>query len=98
MSLSYPVSRRHHLEVMAGAAVFAALGGAGAFSVPAAAATADPRWISGVDLGMLLEVEEKGGRFSTSASSSRDAVKILADAGANLTRLRLWVDPYTAQG
>lgn len=52
----------------------------------------------GVDLGMLEEVEEKGGTFSDLAGHGVDAVDALASAGANLARLRLWVDPYTADG
>ncbi|HWV47969.1 MAG TPA: glycosyl hydrolase 53 family protein [Microbacterium sp.] len=51
----------------------------------------------GGDLGMLQEVETLGGQFSQNGVVG-DPVEILADAGMNVARLRLWVDPYTAAG
>ncbi len=93
------ITRRSYLGVVAATA--AALAAATSTAPAAAAATATgeaPTWISGVDLGMLLEIEEKGGIFSSDSTASSDAVTILARAGANLTRLRLWVDPYTVDG
>lgn len=96
MESSHILSRRSCLGILSGAA--AVIAGIDLASPAVATGRGAPRWISGVDLGMLMEVEDKGGRFSTSASSSTDAARILADAGANLVRLRLWVDPYTTSG
>lgn len=62
-----------------------------------ASADTNPDWVWGVDLGMLAEVESKGGQFYQDGVEG-DAVEILADAGSNLVRLRLWVDPYTIDG
>lgn len=55
------------------------------------------RWIKGMDVSSLLEVEECGGAFFDQGKPG-DALKILKDYGMNLVRLRLWNDPYTADG
>lgn len=67
------------------------------FPAPIAAADTSSGWIWGADLGMLAEVESKGGEFFQDDVQA-DPVEILADAGTNLVRLRLWVDPYTTAG
>lgn len=54
-------------------------------------------WIKGMDVSSLLEVEECGGRF-TDGGVPGDALEILKRYGTNLVRLRLWNDPYTAEG
>lgn len=48
--------------------------------------------IRGVDLSTLRALETAGKSFSD-AQGTRPAEQILADHGANLVRLRLWVDP-----
>jgi arabinogalactan endo-1,4-beta-galactosidase len=48
--------------------------------------------IRGVDLSTLRALEAAGRSFSD-AQGTRPAEQILADHGANLVRLRLWVDP-----
>lgn len=53
--------------------------------------------IRGVDLSMLERVEETGSTFSEGGQSA-DAMRILQRNGANLVRLRLWVDPQDAAG
>lgn len=76
------------------AAVFVAAG------LPAATATAafDPDdFVMGGDLGMIHEIESLGGQFSRGGVVG-DPIDIMGDAGMNLARLRLWVDPYTATG
>ena len=55
------------------------------------------QWIKGMDLSSLLEVEECGGAFSDGGRPG-DAMRILKDHGMNLVRLRLWNDPYAADG
>lgn len=54
-------------------------------------------WIKGMDVSSLLEVEECGGCF-TDGGVPGDALEILKRYGTNLVRLRLWNDPYTAEG
>jgi arabinogalactan endo-1,4-beta-galactosidase len=50
------------------------------------------RLIRGADLSTLRALEAAGKSFSD-AEGTRPAEQILADHGANLVRLRLWVDP-----
>ena len=57
---------------------------------------ASPR-IKGADISSLLEVEEAGGMFSDE-KGVRSAPLILQRHGCNLIRLRLWNDPYDAEG
>ncbi len=71
-----------------------------AAGLPATTATAafDPDdFVMGGDLGMIHEVESLGGQFSRGGVVD-DPIDIMGDAGMNLARLRLWVDPYTVTG
>ena len=71
-----------------------------AAGLPATTATAafDPDdFVMGGDLGMIHEVESLGGQFSRGGVVG-DPIDIMGDAGMNLARLRLWVDPYTVTG
>ena len=61
------------------------------------AATNDSDFIMGGDVSMLHEVEELGGVFYENGVE-KDALEILSSNGMNYVRLRLWVDPYDAQG
>jgi arabinogalactan endo-1,4-beta-galactosidase len=61
-----------------------------------AAADADD-FVMGGDLGMIHEVEALGGSYSRGGVTG-DPIEIMGDAGMNLARLRLWVDPYTVAG
>ena len=54
-------------------------------------------FVKGMDLSSLLEVEERGGRFSD-ANGPGDAMEILRRHGMDLVRLRLWNDPYSETG
>lgn len=54
-------------------------------------------WIKGMDVSSLLEVEECGGSFMDQGKTG-DALQILKAYGMNLVRLRLWNDPYAADG
>lgn len=58
--------------------------------------TSSPR-IKGADLSSLLEVEAHGGIFSDEQGTA-SAPLILRNHGMNLVRLRLWNDPYDADG
>lgn len=53
--------------------------------------------IKGMDLSSLAEVERCGGRFYDRGSRG-DAMEILKRYGMNLVRLRLWNDPFDADG
>lgn len=54
-------------------------------------------FIRGVDVSMLSMVEDLGGKFYYNGVQG-DALRILRDHGANYVRLKLWVNPYDAQG
>ena len=54
-------------------------------------------FIKGFDVSTLLEVERCGGKFYD-GSASEDCLAILRRYGGNYLRLRLWNDPYDAQG
>lgn len=71
-----------------------------AATLPATTATAAAEaddFVMGGDLGMIHEVESLGGSFSRDGVTG-DPIRIMGDAGMNLARLRLWVDPYTVAG
>ncbi|WP_432889460.1 glycoside hydrolase family 53 protein [Kribbella sp. CA-245084] len=72
-----------------GGAAAIALGGAGA--LPASAAR--DRTIRGGDLSGLAKNEAFGARYADAHGRPGDAVKILARAGMNLGRLKVWVNP-----
>lgn len=55
------------------------------------------KWIKGMDLSVLAEVEACGGRFFDHGVQG-DGMKILAGYGMNMVRLRLWNDPYDEEG
>ncbi len=54
-------------------------------------------FINGFDLSTLDEVERCRGKFYRDGKA-QDAMDILRDCGGNFVRLRLWNDPYDAQG
>lgn len=54
-------------------------------------------FIKGHDVSSLQEVERCGGKFY-SRGKQQDALRILQAYGANWVRLRLWNDPYAANG
>jgi arabinogalactan endo-1,4-beta-galactosidase len=54
-------------------------------------------FIMGGDVGMLKEVEQRGGKFYE-GGVQKDALEILSSHGMNYVRLRLWVDPYDSLG
>lgn len=55
------------------------------------------KFIKGMDLSTLLEVEKCGGKFYDKGKEG-DALEILKSYGANAVRLRLWHDPYAQDG
>lgn len=55
------------------------------------------KFIKGMDLSTLLEVEKCGGKFYDNGVEG-DALEILKAYGANAVRLRLWHNPYAEDG
>lgn len=82
---------------MLAATVTAVLVAAGLPATTATAAFDPDDFVMGGDLGMIHEVESLGGQFSRGGVVD-DPIDIMGDAGMNLARLRLWVDPYTVTG
>ena len=57
------------------------------------AAVGQPTWIAGVDVSALPDLEAHGAVYRDADGTPGDAVAILKRHGANLVRLRLFVDP-----
>ena len=86
MGASY---RRYWLRVMASLAGFAAL-----CLCSRLVAVTNPSFYDGVDISYLSEAEVQGTQyFSAKGKPAQDAVKLLAAAGANIARLRIWNNP-----
>jgi len=54
----------------------------------------DGDFIKGVDISSIISVENSGFVFKDANGNSKDLFKILADAGINCVRVRIWNDPY----
>ena len=54
--------------------------------------------IRGVDISSYLALIKNGVQFYDFNGQPADLIQVLADAGVNYVRLRMWVDPYNAQG
>lgn len=50
--------------------------------------------IKGVDVSSLISVENSGVKFYNDEGEETDVLEILADAGVNYVRMRIWNDPY----
>jgi arabinogalactan endo-1,4-beta-galactosidase len=57
-----------------------------------------PRFMKGVDISMLAQIEASGGRFYQEDGTARDALEILRDHGVNWVRLRIWNNPVFPPG
>ena len=55
-------------------------------------------FICGADISTLPDTEADGGRFFDAAGKARPLLEILRENGVNGVRLRVWLDPYTADG
>lgn len=55
-------------------------------------------WINGVDVSTVLSLEASGVVFRDEAGQPADLFEVLADHGVNWTRIRVWNDPFTADG
>ena len=48
----------------------------------------------GIDMSMVYQVVQNGGKYYNSEGKRQNVFQILADNGVNYVRLRLWNDPY----
>lgn len=55
-------------------------------------------FIRGMDISSLLAEEESGVRYYDADGNEEDLLKILADAGVNYVRVRVWNDPFDEDG
>lgn len=52
----------------------------------------------GMDISSVISLEQSGVKFYNYDGEEEDLLKILADNGVNLIRVRIWNDPYDANG
>ncbi len=55
-------------------------------------------FIRGIDISSLLSLEEAGVKYYDFAGNEEDLLRILADAGVNYVRVRVWNDPHDENG
>lgn len=55
-------------------------------------------FVKGADLSALAEMEKAGFKYFDENGVQKDAMTILKEEGFNAVRLRLWVNPYSADG
>lgn len=55
-------------------------------------------FIKGVDVSSLLANEKSGAKYYDTEGKEADIFDVMADAGVNYVRLRVWNDPYDADG
>lgn len=58
----------------------------------------DENFIKGVDISSIIALEDSGVTFYNEAGEVQDIFTTLADAGVNYVRVRVWNDPYDAEG
>ncbi len=58
----------------------------------------NPDFIRGMDISSVISLENAGVRFKNEAGQTEDIFKILADNGVNYIRVRIWNNPYDANG
>ena len=55
-------------------------------------------FLMGMDVSSVLSLEASGVTFRDQQGATRDLFSILAENGVNLIRVRVWNDPYDAEG
>ncbi|RMI06697.1 glycosyl hydrolase 53 family protein [Cellulomonas triticagri] len=53
-------------------------------------------WINGADFSSVLSLEESGVVFRDASGQPADVFEVLADAGVNYARIRVWNEPYSS--
>jgi len=81
----------------AAASFSASASDAASIYVPKISGLSDSFWM-GADVSSLLSLEKSGTVFYGFDGKEQDAIRTLADAGINCIRLRIWNDPYDANG
>ena len=92
------------LSTLAAAPALGLLGSPAALAAPRPSPRQDPEpaprsaprrgeWISGGDVSTLAKTEDLGGVFRHADGTEGDALTVLAGAGMNYARLKVWVDP-----
>ena len=56
------------------------------------------KFIKGMDVSTLLELESLGVKFQDEDGDQRDVLSVLQEYGTNAIRIRLWNHPYSQQG
>ncbi|MCI9137096.1 MAG: glycosyl hydrolase [Lachnospiraceae bacterium] len=56
------------------------------------------KFIKGMDVSSLLELERLGAKFYDKDGDERNLLSVLQEYGANAIRLRLWNHPYSSEG
>lgn len=57
-----------------------------------------PSFLMGADISSLIALENSGVVYKDLSGEPQDLVKLLHDAGLNAIRVRVWNDPYDADG
>ncbi|WP_299093566.1 glycosyl hydrolase 53 family protein [uncultured Metabacillus sp.] len=55
-------------------------------------------FIKGVDVSSILALEDSGVKFYNESGKKQDIFQTLSEAGVNYVRVRVWNDPYDAEG
>lgn len=55
-------------------------------------------FIKGVDVSSILSLEDSGVKYYNEAGNEQDIFTTLKDSGVNYVRVRIWNDPYDANG
>ncbi|WP_112182104.1 glycosyl hydrolase 53 family protein [Paraliobacillus zengyii] len=55
-------------------------------------------FIKGVDVSSILSLENSGVKYYNEAGNEQDIFRTLKDSGVNYVRVRIWNDPYDADG
>lgn len=55
-------------------------------------------FIMGADVSSLVSVEQSGGTFYDARGKKADPIELLKAGGVNAVRIRVWNDPYNADG
>lgn len=55
-------------------------------------------FIGGMDVSSMLSLEESGVTFKNANDEVEDLFTLLKESGVNYVRLRVWNDPFTADG
>ena len=58
----------------------------------------NPDFIRGMDVSSVIALENSGVTYTDESGKKQDLLRILADHGVNYIRVRVWNDPYDADG